>query len=58
MNKYLHVFLRFKSEVLFHPESPGIKVNVTRSWMGRIFKPSAFATLGEVLKQKIKVNNQ
>jgi hypothetical protein len=54
MNKYLHVFLRFKSEVLFHPESPGIRVNVTRSWMGRIFKPSAFANLGEVLKQKNK----
>ena len=54
MTKYLHSFLRFKVEKLFHPESPGIRVNVARSWIGRLIKPTAFATLTEVLKQEIK----
>tara|TARA_R110000782_G_scaffold214008_1_gene301913 strand:- start:2597 stop:2767 length:171 start_codon:yes stop_codon:yes gene_type:complete len=54
MIKYLHSFLRFKVEILFHPESPGIKVKVKRSWIGRLIKPTAFATLTEVLKQEYK----
>lgn len=41
-------FLRLKSVSVFHPESPGIRVTVTRSWLGRLFKPSDFATLGEM----------
>jgi hypothetical protein len=54
MSGYLHSFLRFKVQILWHPESPGIKVKVTRSWIGRFIKPIAFATLSEVLKQEIK----
>ena len=35
--------------VLWHPDSPGMRVPVRRSWLGRLFKPADFATLGEVL---------
>ena len=38
-----------KSAELWHPESPGMKVIVTRTRIGRLFKPIAFATLGECL---------
>jgi hypothetical protein len=54
MNRHLHSFLRFKVQILWHPESPGIKVKVMRSWIGRLIKPTAFATLSEVLNQEIK----
>jgi hypothetical protein len=50
MNNCLNSFLRFKVEKLFHPESPGIKIKVKRSWIGRLFKPKSFATLTEALK--------
>jgi hypothetical protein len=42
-------FLRLKTENLWHPESSGVRVNVTRSWIERIFKPSKFATLSECI---------
>lgn len=45
--------LRPKVAELWHPESPGMKVTVTRTWIGRLFKPSCFATLGESLKAGI-----
>jgi hypothetical protein len=35
--------------MLWHPDSPGIRVPVRRGWLGRLFKPSEFATPGEVL---------
>jgi hypothetical protein len=47
-------FLNFKTASLSHPESPGNNVTVTRSWIGRLFKPVGFATLNEVLKDNIK----
>ena len=34
---------------VFHPESPGIRVAVCRGLWGRLFKPTDFATLPEVL---------
>jgi hypothetical protein len=42
-------FLRLKTERLWHPESPGMKVDVTRSWIERIFNPLEFATLNECI---------
>ena len=50
----LYGFLRVKTATLWHPESPGVKVTVKRSWIGRIIKPEAFATLGETLKNSIE----
>lgn len=43
-------FMRFETEALMHPESPGVKVEVTRCWIGRLFKCKKFATLNEVKK--------
>ena len=34
---------------LWHPDSPGMKVLVVRGWLGRLFKPKEFATLGEAI---------
>jgi hypothetical protein len=42
--------LKLKTEVLWHPESLGMKVVVTRSRIGRLFKPECFATLTKSLK--------
>jgi len=39
--------------LLFHPESPGVKVIVFRGVLKRFFYPTGFATLGETL-HKIK----
>ena len=44
---------RHKTAILWHPESPGCKVEVTRTWIGRLFKPLCFATLTETLKSNI-----
>jgi hypothetical protein len=35
--------------LLWHPDSPGMRVPVRRGWLGRLFKPAEFATLGEVI---------
>lgn len=40
----------FRSAELWHPESLGEKITVTRSRFGRLFKPSCFATISECLK--------
>ncbi len=42
-----------QSAEVWHPESPGMKVKVTRTRLGRMFKPSAFATIGECLKSGV-----
>ena len=42
--------LMFEIEVLFHPESPGVYIEVNRTIFGRWFKPSNFATLSECVK--------
>ena len=50
----LYGFLfRPKTAELWHPESPGMKVTVTRTWVGRLFKSPAFATFGETIKAGI-----
>lgn len=36
--------------ILWHPDSPGIKVTVYRGWIKRLFYPREFATLSETLK--------
>ena len=35
--------------LLWHPDSPGMRVPVRRGWIGRLLKPAEFATFGEVL---------
>ena len=45
--------LNLKTAKLWHPESSGVKVVVVRSWVGRLFKPTCFATIGETLKSGI-----
>jgi hypothetical protein len=35
---------------LFHPDSPGMRVNVERGWLKRLLYPKDFATLGEAVK--------
>lgn len=38
-----------KKLLLWHPDSPGMRVPVMRGWLGRLLKPAEFATAGEVL---------
>jgi len=47
-------FLKLKSAQLLHPESAGERVTVIRSWIGRLFLPSGFATCSEVLKDGVE----
>ena len=49
----LRDIMDFKTTKLWHPESAGSKVTVTRSWLGRLLKPTCFATIGECLKDGI-----
>lgn len=46
-NRAMRYLLRPYKQWLWHPESPGVKVLVVRTWAGRLFKPDYFATLGE-----------
>lgn len=39
-----------KSLVLLHPESPGMRVPVVRTWWQRLIYPTYFATINEALK--------
>ena len=43
-------FLALRTERLWHPDSPGMRITVTRSRFGRWWKPAKFATLGETIK--------
>lgn len=36
-----------KEQWVYHPESPGVRIKVTRGFWGRLFKPKGFATLCE-----------
>jgi len=36
--------------VLWHPDSPGMKVSVVRSWWQKTIYPKDFATIDETLK--------
>jgi hypothetical protein len=49
----LNTFLRLKTAKLMHPESPGVLVTVTRSWIGRLCKSEIFATFTECLADGI-----
>lgn len=54
-NKLRRLFRKIfmvRPDVVWHPESPGIRVVVYRSVLGRLFKPKDFATLREALKEK------
>ena len=42
-------FFGVRDEELWHPDSPGMRVPTRRSWLGRVFKPAHFATLGETI---------
>lgn len=37
-------------QILWHPESPGMRVYVIRNWWQKLFYPEEFATLGESIK--------
>jgi len=50
--------LNRKTYWVFHPDSPGEKILVTRSWLGRLFKPIAFATLTETMKFGVNKMNK
>lgn len=43
-----------KAMRLFHPDSPGMRVPVVRGWLGRLFKPREFATLGEAIDHSLR----
>ena len=50
------IFKILKKEILlFHPESPGVKVIVFRGVLKRFFYPTGFATLRETLH---KINKE
>ena len=42
--------MRLKKQRLWHPESSGMRVVVNRSFVGRFFKPTHFATLSETIR--------
>jgi hypothetical protein len=46
-NRLMFVLLRPRKQWLWHPESPGMKVLVVRTWIGRLLKPDDFATINE-----------
>jgi len=39
-----------KEMVVFHPDSPGVRVVVRRNWIQRLLFPKHFATLIEAIK--------
>lgn len=41
-----------RTESLFHPDSPGEWVTVTRTRFGRLVKPAHFATLKEAIESQ------
>ena len=45
--RFLLVAFRPRKQWLYHPDSPGMKVLVVRTWVGRMLKPRAFATVYE-----------
>lgn len=42
-----------RGEWLFHPDSPGLRVYVVRSWLGWLIKDPQFATHAEVKKHTL-----
>lgn len=50
MRRLIQFLLQPRTERLFDPDSPGMFNAVTRTWIGRLFKPKHFATLSESIK--------
>ncbi len=44
-----------RGEWLHHPESPGIRVFVVRTWLGWFLKPRYFATYQEVQEHYLRI---
>ena len=53
MRRFWMWLLDLRRATLWHPDSPGVRVVVIRSRLGRLLKPTAFATTGEVLESEI-----
>ena len=53
IQRLVSLILSIQTEDLYHPESPGVKVQVTRSRFGRWVKPAEFATHRETIKSYI-----
>lgn len=49
IRKFWLSLMAYRTETLWHPDSPGMRVTVTRSRFGRLFKPTDFATLTEAI---------
>lgn len=47
MRKLLFRLMRPRKQWLWHPESPGVKVLVVRTWLGRLLRSRYFAGLTE-----------
>jgi len=47
---FINWITKTKKLILFHPESPGMKIIVYRNFLGGLFKDSDFATLNETIK--------
>ena len=47
---FINWITKTKKLILFHPESPGMKIIVYRTFLGGLFKDSDFATLNETIK--------
>jgi hypothetical protein len=50
LQRIVRWFLDARTERLWHPDSPGMRVTVIRTRFGRWSKSSDFATLGEAIK--------
>lgn len=47
MRKLAYLLLRPRKQWLWHPESPGMKVLVVRTWIGRLLRNGDFASIFE-----------
>lgn len=47
MKNIFYLLLRPYKQWLWHADSPGVKVLVVRTWIGRLLKPNDFATIYE-----------
>ena len=50
LQRLIRWFFDARIERLWHPDSPGMRVTVTRTRFGRWFKYSDFAALSETIK--------
>lgn len=47
----LDLFCKRRTKIVWHPNSPGMKIQVKRTCFEDFFKPANFATISEVLKR-------